>query len=109
MEYADEENVGMVEVLQAISSVVLPKFPKLASSDGQVSKVLALSSSNISLKRYSMRRSGLCDYHPPSAFLVNLATLTSTVLSKAQCKKKKTLKMILSKSERLELLRECMQ
>jgi RNA polymerase-associated protein LEO1 len=40
MEYADEENVGMVEVEQAIVSVVVPKFPKLASSDGQVSLAL---------------------------------------------------------------------
>jgi len=59
MEYADEENVGMVEVTQAIVSVVVPKFPKLASSDGQVSLALGALVMKTLLKYRFLRRSGL--------------------------------------------------
>jgi len=59
MEYADEENVGMVEVTQAIGNVVLPKFPKLASSDGQVSLAFGCARIRNLLKCHLLRRSGL--------------------------------------------------
>jgi hypothetical protein len=37
MEYGEEENTNAIEQTILESNIVLPKVPKLASSDGQVS------------------------------------------------------------------------